>query len=168
MNKHWAALLLAITATQAIAGDKEYTVKACEVLVGPYFRTNDCNNCKEIEGAKKSFKVSQQLNSVMQISTKSDGSTHSSVIENCKIFDENNFQCLTKKEATYLKNFFDLGMIDKLVVSNGKWESTFLTGGYYAGKYGSDLKKGEKITKEGEFDIFVCGYEIKNVFNFFK
>ena len=168
MNKHWAALLLAITATQAIAGDKEYTVKACEVLVGPYFRTNDCNNCKEIEGAKKSFKVSQQLNSVMQISTKSDGSTHSSVIENCKIFDENNFQCLTEQEATYLKDFFDLGMIDKLVVSNGKWESTFILKGMHNGKYGKNLKKGEHVTPEGKSQSYSCGYEIKNSFNFFK
>jgi hypothetical protein len=167
MKKYWITLLLAIAATQAIAGEKEYTVSRCEVKAKT-FGIYDCNKCNEEIGAKITFKASKELNSVMQIYTSKDGTNKSSVIENCKIFDENNFQCLTKKEATYLKNFFDLGMIDKLVVSNGKWESTFLTGGYYAGKYGSDLKKGEKITKEGEFDIFVCGYEIKNVFNFFK
>ena len=36
MNKYWIALLLAITATQAIAGEKEYTVKRCETLQGGY------------------------------------------------------------------------------------------------------------------------------------
>jgi hypothetical protein len=60
----------------------------------------------------------------MKISTKSDGSTQSCVIENCKIFDENNFQCLTEREAIYLKDFFDLGLIFTFVVSNGKWERT--------------------------------------------
>jgi hypothetical protein len=166
MNKHWAALLLAITATQAIAGDKEYTVKACEVLVGPYFRTNDCNNCKEIEGAKKSFKVSQQLNSVMQISTKSDGSTHSSVIENCKIFDENNFKCKTETEGYFIKGISSsLGILSELVVSNGKWEDTNIMRGNIDET--KKLKKGEKVTPD-KSQSYNCGYEIKNVFNFFK
>jgi hypothetical protein len=168
MKKYWAVLLLAIAATQAYAGEKEYTLRRCETLDGTYFRTNDCNNCKEIEGAKKSFKVSKELNSVMQININADGTSKSSVIENCKIFDENNFKCLTEIEATYLKDYFNLGMIDELVVSNGKWEYTNVSRGYHYGKYGKDLKKGEHVTPQLKNQVYNCGYEIKNVFNFFK
>ena len=169
MNKYWAVLLLAIAATQAYAGEKEYTLRRCETLDGTYFRTNDCNNCKEIEGAKKSFKVSQQLNSVMQISTKSDGSTHSSVIENCKIFDENNFKCLTEIEGYSSIVFSSLGMLDELVVSNGKWEHTYIDRGrIFDGT--KKLKKGEHVNviPKNENQRYSCGYEIKNVFNFFN
>ena len=163
MNKYWAALFLAIAATQAFAGEKEYTVKNCEVLVGRYAdRVNDCNNCKEMEGHKLSFKVSKQLNSVMQISTKSDGSTHSSVIENCKIFDENNFKCLTE-----IERYSGLGMLDELVVSNGKWEHTDINKGSTTTEDFKKIKKGEQVIPD-KFQSYNCGYEIKNVFNFFK
>jgi hypothetical protein len=166
MNKYWAALLLAITATQAVAGEKEYTVRRCEFLIGWYAdRINDCNKCKEVDGQKLSFKVSKQLNSVMKISTKSDGTSGTSIQENCKIFDENNFQCTTETEAIYLKDFFDLGMLNELVVSNGKWEHTIIDRGHIDKT--KKLKKGEKVTPD-KSQSYNCGYEIKNVFNFFK
>jgi hypothetical protein len=169
MNKYWIALFLAIAATQTFAGEKEYTFRGCDYIDGWYADVKrDCNDCKVVEGAKKAFKVSKELNSVMQININADGTSKSSVIENCKIFDENNFQCLTEQEATYLKDFFDLGMIDKLVVSNGKWESTFILKGMHNGKYGKNLKKGEHVTPEGKSQSYSCGYEIKNSFNFFK
>jgi hypothetical protein len=163
MNKYWAILLLAIAATQAFAGEKEYTVRYCEALVGRHAnRVNDCNNCKEEEGHKLSFKVSKQLNSVMQISTKYDGSTHSSVIENCKIFDENNFKCLTE-----IERYSGFGMLDELVVSNGKWEYAYIEKGLTTNEDFKKIKKGEKVIPD-KFQSYSCGYEIKNVFNFFK
>jgi hypothetical protein len=167
MKKYLAILLLAITATQAYAGEKEYTVRHCEFLIGWYAdRINDCNNCKEMEGHKLSFKVSKQLNSVMKISTKSDGSTHSSVIENCKIFDENNFKCKTETEGYFIKGISSsLGILSELVVSNGKWEDTNIMRGNIDET--KKLKKGEKVTPD-KSQSYSCGYEIKNVFNFFK
>jgi hypothetical protein len=59
MKKYWAVLLLAIAATQAYAGDKEYTVRHCEGIKGWYADViGDCNKCKEVDGQKLSFKVS--------------------------------------------------------------------------------------------------------------
>ena len=166
MNKHWAVLLLAIAATQAFAGEKEYTFRHCESLDGWYAnRINDCSKCKEVDGEKISFKASKQLNSVMEISTRADGISKSSVIENCKIFDENNFQCTTETEAIYSKDFFDYGKLDELVVSNGKWENAYIQKGRIDKT--KKLQKGEKVIPD-KFQSYDCGYEIKNVFNFFK
>ena len=162
MNKHWAVLLLAIAATQAVAGEKEYTVKKCEVLQGWYAnRINDCSKCKESDGAKALFKVNKHLNSVMEIIEYANGKGLSSVIENCKIFDENNFKCTTEQEADYFKDYFNLGMLDELVVSNGKWEHTNIMRGMHFGKYGKDLKKGEHVTPQFKNQVYNCGYEKK-------
>ena len=111
---------------------------------------------------KISFKASKQLKSVMETMTEPSGSTHSSVIENCKIFDENNFQCTTETEAIYTKDFTELGILDKLLISNGKWEHTFIMRGSIGIEDTKKIKKGEKILPD-KFQSYDCGYEIKNV-----
>ena len=170
MKKYWVALLLTIAVTEAYAGEKEYTVRYCESIIGWYAdEVRDCNKCKEIDGHKISFKVSKQLKSVMLTGNKYNGEVGTSIEDNCKIFDENSFQCLTERKEIYLKDYIDLGMIKTLVVSNGKWERTTIEKGSVIGieEKTKKLKKGEKVSPD-KYQVYSCGYEIKNVFNFFK
>jgi hypothetical protein len=145
MNKHWIALLLAITATQAYAGEKEYSYKKCSNLEDIY----SCEKCTELDGDKISFKVNKEINSVMKIHTKKDGSIHTNVFENCKIFDDNNFECkteLTEKEII-TRSFSD----KELTVTNGKWQNSTET---HINQYKID------------HFYYNCGTEIKNVLTF--
>jgi hypothetical protein len=157
MKKYWAVLLLAIAATQAVAGEKEYTIRQC----GKSAVQQSCDKCKELENAKMSFKVSKDLKSVMQTSTKLGNAGIVTVIDDCKIFDENNLQCKTETAARYEQigsNYFynNYGITDTLTLANGKWEAV----AYFKGVQTT-------YSKEDGYFIQRCGYEIKNVFNFF-
>ena len=85
--------------------------------------------------------MSKELKSVMEttIDLDLDGDSKSSIENNCKIFDKNTFECKTENNA----------QTNMLTVSNGKFETKYM------------LANGEIIE-------YLCGYEIKNVFNFFK
>jgi hypothetical protein len=159
MNKYWIALLLAIAATQAFAGEKEYTIRRCAEHTATL---ESCDKCKEYENAKVSFKVSKDLKSIMKIYTKPDKTTYESVIDDCKIFDENTFECKTETAAEYrygLNNVYnyDYKTKDTTTLLNGKWEHVFSTKGLMI--YNSKLT--ESFFTE-------CGYEIKNGFDFFN
>ena len=154
MNKHWAALLLAIVATQAVADEKEYTIKICEQAVA---KMKDCSQCMKTINTKTIFKVSNELKSVMRTNVMADGSTNTYVIENCKIFDENNFQCKTVTAYSYSKAKIDLGTETTLTVANGKWENI----GIDYGAIDTGNVRDSKIT-------YNCGEEILSSFNFFK
>jgi hypothetical protein len=154
MKKYLAILLLAIAARQAYAGDKEYTVRSCtsEELY-------NCDKCEEKSNLTVSFKVSKQLKSVMKINKRNDGKSSSTVIENCKIFDENNFECKEETEAVIFNDAeADFGRDQTLTTSNGKWELT-------KNEWGRKSSMRLKVLPKNSYS---CGYEIKNVFNFFK
>jgi flavorubredoxin len=138
MNKHWAALLLAIAATQAYAGDKEYTVRVCdeEQAIVNNGSEKDCNKCKVEEGSKVNFKISKELKSVMETIMHSDGNFVPTVHNNCKIFDNDTFQCDTPTKS----------YIVRLTISNGKYE----------------LKLKNKLNDDGI--TIICGNEIKRWF----
>jgi hypothetical protein len=142
MNKYWATLLLAITATQAIAGEKEYTLRICDEAAT---KLKDCNKCKEIENAKVSFKISKNNTSVMKNFTNiSNNKSGNLVIKNCSIFNDDSFQCKESFSIKYTK----MEIIDILTLTGDKWEAI-------------------RILDDTE-PSYQCGYEIKNVFNFFK
>ncbi len=137
MDKYWIALLLAITATQIYAGEKEYTLRYCDDLAK---KLQDCTKCKK-QNAKTIFKISKELKSVMETTIDLDlgADSKSSIDNNCKIFDKNTFECKTENNT----------QTNMLTVSNGKFEIKYM------------LANGEIIE-------YVCGYETKNIFNFFK
>ena len=137
MKKYWAVLLLAILATQAYAGEKEYTLRYCDDSAK---KLQDCTKCKK-DNVKIIFIVSKELKSVMEttIDLDLDGDSKSSIENNCKIFDKNTFECKTENNA----------QTNMLTVSNGKFETKYM------------LANGEIIE-------YLCGYETKNIFNFFK
>ena len=123
MNKHWAVLLLAIAATQAYAGDKEYTSRFCVYEDVNKYVLGTCKICKEDIGEKISFKVNKSIKSVMHIFIAPDGTSSANVIDNCKIFDENNFQCITNEQGYDIKkNKYTTNTV--LTVTNGSWEQT--------------------------------------------
>jgi hypothetical protein len=124
--------LILIASESAYSGGKEYTYKICDE------GKNNCNECED-KGDKISFKVSKSLASVMRTVIKKDGTKRSSTMDNCKIFDEDTFDCETEKERILLSHH--------LILSNGEWH------------YRSSL---------GEHNSHSCGTEIKSVFNLFK
>ena len=145
MKKYWAVLLLAIAATQAYASDKEYTSRICSDEDVNKYLLGTCKICKEDIEEKISFKVNKSIKSVMHIFIAPDGTSSANVIDNCKIFDENNFQCTTNEQGYDIKkNKYTTNTV--LTVTNGSWEQT------------------STIYKLGINDLVYigCGLEIKN------
>lgn len=145
MKKIIIVVLILIASGTVYSGEKEYTYKSCHEG-----KTN-CNECK-IEEGKISYKVSKSLRSVMKTYIKKDGTIDwSGTIDNCKIFDEDTFECETIFETG------GTGSSIREVLSNGKWE--------WMTRYGAHMSEG-KMVKESV--SYTCGTEIKNIFNFFK
>ena len=142
-------LILVISGT-AYSGEKEYTYKSC------YGGKNNCNECED-DGTKISFKVSKSLGSVMQTISLKDGSKHSSTIDNCKIFDEDTFECETISKAFFYRDIADEGSSSRFILSNGGWENTIRKGRI---RFGSEVIK--------PTNSYHCGKEIKSIFNLFK
>ena len=143
--------LILIASGNVYSGEKEYTSKTC---VGK----NNCNECNETKVSKVSFKVSKSLGSVMRTEIKRDGTKSSSTIDNCKIFDEDNFECKTTVEAFVVRDdYANEGTSYRFILSNGEWEET-----NWFGRVRIGSKVGEEI------NYFSCGKEIKSFFNFFK
>ena len=118
MNKHWAVLLLAIAATQAYAGEKEYTYRICDEST----ILQSCDKCKELENTKISYEVKTEQKKVMQIFTGADGKWWKvDIIYNCEINDKNNIYCETKKSVTK-NNFDDLLTESTFRLDVGQWE----------------------------------------------
>ena len=93
MKKILIVGLMLIASGSAYSNGKEYTHETCK----SEHEANSCDNCKVI--GKVSFKVSKSLGSVMKTVTFSDGRNKSSIINNCKIFDDETFQCDASKKA---------------------------------------------------------------------
>ena len=143
--------LLLVASGTAYSGDKEYSSKSC------YEGKNNCNECKETKVSKVSFKVSKSLGSVMKTEIKKDGTKKSSTIDNCKIFDEDTFECETISKAFVSIDYANGGASSRFILSNGEWEET--------NWYGI-VRFGSKVDEETNY--FSCGKEIKSVFNLFK
>ena len=107
MKKIVAVGLFLIASASAYSGGKEYTFKICDK------GKDKCDECKDIE-KKVTFKVSKSLGSVMRTVLKKDGTSKSSTIDNCKIFDDETFEC----ETYFAYSDFHF------ILSNGKWEQT--------------------------------------------
>jgi hypothetical protein len=151
MKKYWIALLLAIAATQAIAGEKEYTYRICDEST----ILQSCDKCKELENTKISYEVKTEQKKVMQIFTGADGKWwKADIIYNCEINDKNNIYCETKKSVTK-NNFDDLVTESTFRLDVGQWEIV-------NSNYEINLKGVESKYK------MTCGYEIKKGFNFFE
>ncbi len=137
MRKLLLVGLMLIASGNAYSGGKEYSYKNC----GDELK--DCDKCKQV--GKVTFKVSKSLSSVME--TKSifhNGKINSDVIDNCKIFDDDTFECKTISEWEVKNSHLN----EILILSNGNWES------YY--------------TIHGKIFSKKCGTEIKSDFNLFK
>jgi hypothetical protein len=132
------------------SGEKEYTYKSCAE------GKNNCNECKESEN-KVSFKVSKSLGSVMKTLIRKDGTKKSRTLDNCKIFDEDTFECETISKAFVSRDYATGGSSSRFILSNGGWEETNRNGMY---------RIESKVTEETNF--YKCGKEIKSIFNFFK
>ena len=132
--------LMLIDSGNVYSSEKEYTIKSC-ISLGR--EKDDCQLCEEV--GKVSFKVSKSLSSVMETKTIfHNGKIISNVIDNCKIFDDDTFECKTISEWE-VKNSH---LKEILILSNGKWESY-------------QTIHGKKFSKR-------CGTEIKSDFNLFK
>ncbi len=144
-----------ITIKPSYSGEKQYTYRECVSTTNRSTELN-CNQCKEESGVKVSFKVSKQIKSVMVLQKFNEGS-HSYVQDNCKIFDENNFECTDELEPISSSSVVVYGMKTTLTVSNGIWERKMENYGFvFDGKI------------EKEYFRHNCGYEIKSLFNFFN
>ena len=108
--------LMLIVSGAAHSGGKEYTLKNC---ANPKDNPN-CSECGEVKG-KASFKVNKSISSVMKDIVRYDnGKEVSSVIDNCKIFDNETFECVKIEKISPI---IEMEAID--VLSNGKWSMTF-------------------------------------------
>jgi hypothetical protein len=150
MRKILIVGLILITSGNVYSGEKEYTVKYCDE------GKNNCNECKGT-GMTVSFKVSKSIGSVMQTVIKKDGTSKSSVIDNCKIFDEDAFECETINDAYFHQDTASTGTSDRIIFSNGKWEKIIRIGTF---------RNDREVFRE--INTYSCGTEIKSVFNFFK
>ena len=133
------------------SSEKEYTIKSC-ISLGR--EKDDCQLCEEV--GKVSFKVSKSLGSVMKTIIRKDGKS-SSTIDNCKIFDEDTFECETISKAFFYRDIADEGSSSRFILSNGGWDNTIRKGRI---RFGSEVNK--------PTNSYHCGKEIKSIFNLFK
>ena len=131
-----------IASESAYSEGKEYTHKICDKGIT---NCDECKISKISKLSKISFKVSKSLGSVMQTLIKNDGTIdRSNTIDNCKIFDEDTFECETIYETG------GTGSSIRAVLSNGKWERM------------------TRYNRYGEINHYSCGTEIRSIFNPFK
>ena len=126
MKKILIVGLMLIASGSVYSSGKEYTLKTCmNDMITP-----DCSKCGEVKG-KISFKVSKSLNSVMKDIVRYDGFEESKVVDNCKIFDDETFEC--KKTDNKVE------IID--ILSNGKWSWTvYINDNLFAMTCGEEIK----------------------------
>lgn len=137
--------LMLIASESAYSEGKEYTIKKCKNVT--VTDVEGCDKCKVV--GKISFKISKSQDSVMTNIVLDTGKKISEVKENCKIFDEETFECKTTNEIDGTK----MNLTFRMMLSNEKWINTFdMTGPSF---YFSE-------------NISNCGEEIKSDFNFFK
>ena len=146
MRKLLIVGLMLVASGTAYSGEKEYTYKRCDK--GKEYVAKD--------GAKISFKVSKSLGSVMKTIIRKDGKS-SSTIDNCKIFDEDTFECETTTKAFVSRNYASAGSSERFILSNGEWEATNNIG---MARHGNEMYEG--------INYSYCGKEIKSIFNLFK
>lgn len=126
MRKILRVGLMLIASGSAYSDGKEYTLKTCmNDMITP-----DCSKCGEVKG-KISFKVSKSLNSVMKDIVRYDGSQTSTVVDNCKIFDDETFEC---KKTNNNSEIID-------ILSNGKWSwSMYINDNLFAMTCGEEIR----------------------------
>jgi hypothetical protein len=86
-----------------------------------------------------------------------DGTSKSHVLENCKIFDENTFECGSSTHSYADKTIVLGGSSSHHILSNGIYE--------YTSWFGITIINGEKSK---EINSYKCATEIKSIFNLFK
>lgn len=143
--------LMLIASGNVYSGSKEYTLKHCDEGI------KNCDECKG-DGSKVSFKVSKSLGSVMQTVIQKDGTSGSSTIDNCKIFDEDTFECELISEPYLYKDRSSDGMSSRKILSNGKFESIHWEG--------EKMMDGKWYKETSTYNY--CATEIKSIYNLFK
>lgn len=151
MRKLLIVGLMLIASGSVYSSGKEYTHETCKSEQ----EANSCDKCKVI--GKVSFKVSKSLGSVMKTVTFSDGRNKSSTINNCKIFDDETFECDASKEAILTQETSYFGKSDLFILANGKWTNI--------------VKMEEGTIGKEKYEAmysYRCGTEIKNIYNLLK
>ena len=111
-------LLMFVVSGTVYSGEKEYTFKSCKGVTD----INSCDKCKVV--GKISFKISKYQDSVLKNMTVLDTGQKGSVVEeNCKIFDDETFEC--KKKIDGNLSGMKTETTFRLMLSNGKWIDTF-------------------------------------------
>ncbi len=147
-----------VTSGTANSGEKEYSYNNCNKLRPiDIYQIATCEKC-DLLNKTISFKISKSQDSIMKTITDKDGHKTSSTIRNCKIFDEETFECETIKEETRHKTLIKYGIEDKFILANGRWSS------YYIDK-GTDFNYESIILSSIRSS---CGKELKSISNFFK
>ena len=153
MRKIMIVGLMLVVSETAYSNGKEYSYSNCNKVTGGFSGfVNEISTCEQCKLLNKtiSFKISKTQDSVMTIVTDKDGHKTSSVIKNCKVFDEETFECKTTfNEIDGTK----MNLTFRMMLSNEKWIDTLdMTGpSFYASE-----------------NISNCGEEIKSDFNLFK
>ncbi|MBV5301134.1 MAG: hypothetical protein J0649_05040 [Methylococcales bacterium] len=161
MRKIMIVGLMLVVSETAYSNGKEYSYSNCNKVTGGFSGfVNEISTCEQCKLLNKtiSFKISKTQDSVMTIVTDKDGHKTSSVIKNCKVFDEETFECETVKEETRNKTLIKYGIENKFILENGQWSS------YYTDK-GTDFNNESIILYSTDSS---CGKEIKSISNFFK
>ena len=136
-------MLIALV-TACSEGEKEYIYKECNT----YDQTDSCDDTCWKTGII-SFKTSESLDSVMK-TVISNYKKESSTIDNCKIFDDETFECKTL-DMTYRDNIYSY----KIILSNGKF-SEKETGGFIRLSEDSHIT----ISKRNSFK---CGIKVTTI-----
>ncbi len=153
--------LMFVSSSNTYSSTKEYSYYNCNKVMSGYsgyvYEISTCEQC-QLLNKTISFKISKSQDSIMKTITDKDGHKTSSIINNCKIFDEETFECETVKEETRNKTLIKYGIEDKFILANGRWSS------YYWDK-GTDFNHESIILVSTHSS---CGIEIKSSSNFFK
>ena len=142
--------------SNAFAGEKEYLLQKCNGKS----HVSICEGCEVI--GKVKFKVSKQLASIMKIiSIEKDGRTFSApyTINNCQIFDDDNWVCKEDGESIKLPGRFLAGSHEENTLSNGIYTNHYSSGIIY-GKHNEIINMGT--------DIYYCATKINGFIDWFK
>lgn len=106
--------LMMIISGAAYSGAKEYTIRICKNVTNH----SNCNDTCKVVG-KINFKISKSQDSVMKNMIFDTGQIESMVEGNCKIFDEETFECKDSSDGDI--SGIKIKLRTRLMLSNGKW-----------------------------------------------
>ena len=115
MRKLLIVGLMLVASGSVYSSGKEYTLKYCDDVKD----INRCDKC--VINGKISFRINKSQDAVMEDLVFDDGRKHSTLIDNCKIFDDD-FEC--KSVSSSSSPLGEMTITNRYVVSNGKWIQT--------------------------------------------